>query len=200
METNTAKNTKELILEIGSDIIHRKGFNHTGLQEILQAAEVPKGSFYNYFKNKEEFGLQVIEYFANRFDRMAKSVLDDSTVSPLKRIEIFLDQFIDYFKLENYTRGCPIGNLSQEMGAINPKFRDKLKSAIDKIVQGYVKVLIEAQIAGEISDHLDVRETAYFIVTSWQGALLRMKLVKSSEPLENHKSFIFNYILNPKKQ
>jgi TetR/AcrR family transcriptional repressor of nem operon len=43
-------NTRNRIIETGAEIIHRKGFNHTGIQEILNAASVPKGSFYNYFK------------------------------------------------------------------------------------------------------------------------------------------------------
>jgi len=52
-------NTRKRIIETGAAIIHRKGFNHTGIQEILNAAKVPKGSFYNYFKSKEDFGLQI---------------------------------------------------------------------------------------------------------------------------------------------
>jgi len=56
-------------LERGAEIIHLKGFNHTGVQEVLRAAGVPKGSFYNYFKNKEDFGLQVIDYFMECFSK-----------------------------------------------------------------------------------------------------------------------------------
>ncbi|UCF82056.1 MAG: TetR family transcriptional regulator C-terminal domain-containing protein [Desulfobacteraceae bacterium] len=199
MEITAAKNTKEKILQVGADIIHHKGFNHTGLQEILQAAEVPKGSFYNYFKNKEDFGLQVVDHFVNHFGGLAKSVLEDSTISPLKRIENLLDFFIDYFQSEDFARGCPIGNLSQEMGDLSPAFRERLKYAIDQIAQFYAKTLIEAQIAGEIPESLDVREAAYFLVSSWHGALMRMKIVKNPHPLKNHKKFIFDFILNPKK-
>ena len=198
MEIAPAKSTKERILQVGADIIHHKGYNHTGLQEILQAAEVPKGSFYNYFKNKEDFGLQVVDYFVNHFGSLAKSVLEDSNVSPLKRIEKLLDLFIDYFQSEDFARGCPIGNLSQEMGDLSPAFREKLKYAMDQMVQCYAKALIEAQIAGEIPESLDIREAAYFLVSSWHGALMRMKIMKNSDPLENHKKFIFDFILNPK--
>ena len=65
-------NTRDRIIETGAEIIHRKGFNHTGIQEILTAAGVPKGSFYNYFKSKDEFGLEVIDYFSAHFKRIAK--------------------------------------------------------------------------------------------------------------------------------
>jgi TetR/AcrR family transcriptional repressor of nem operon len=49
------EDTKQRLLMTGAEIMHLKGFNHTGIQEILDKAGVPKGSFYNYFKSKEDF-------------------------------------------------------------------------------------------------------------------------------------------------
>lgn len=187
--------TRDKILEAGAEIIHHKGFNHTGIQEILNAAGVPKGSFYNFFKNKEDFGLQVIDYFSDHFDRVAKNTLEDRSISPLERIERILRWFMDYFRSTQFTRGCPVGNLSQEMGDLSPAFRDKLRDAIDRMVAGYASVLAEAQVIGEISQGLDVQATAYFLVSSWHGALIRMKVVQSLEPLENHHRFIFDCVL-----
>ena len=51
MASRAQETTKDKILRTGAEVIHLKGFNHTGLQEILSAAKVPKGSFYNYFKS-----------------------------------------------------------------------------------------------------------------------------------------------------
>jgi TetR/AcrR family transcriptional repressor of nem operon len=104
---------------------------------------------------------------------------------------------MDYFRSTNFTRGCPVGNLAQEMGDLSPAFRDKLKGALDRITTGYAAVLAEAQKAGEISDQIDVKETANFIVSSWHGALIRMKVVQNLEPLENHFRFIFDYVSKP---
>jgi len=55
--------TKNRIIQKGAELVYLKGFNNTGIQEVLQAAEVPRGSFYFYFKNKEEFGLCLVDYF-----------------------------------------------------------------------------------------------------------------------------------------
>jgi TetR/AcrR family transcriptional repressor of nem operon len=189
--------TRDRILEAGADIIHHKGFNHTGIQEILTAAGVPKGSFYNFFKNKEDFGLQVIDYFSNHFSEVAKNIIEDRSVPPLERIKGILRNFMDYFRSTNFTRGCPVGNLAQEMGDLSPAFREKLKQALDQITAGYAGVLAEAQNAGEISDQIDVQETANFIVSSWHGALIRMKVVQNLAPLENHYKFVFDYVLKP---
>lgn len=187
--------TRERILQVGADIIHRNGYNHTGIQEILSAAHVPKGSFYNYFKSKEDFGLHVIDYFSNYFKKMTKDVFEDTSRTPLERISQVLEMFKEYFKSHDFSNGCPIGNLSQEMGGLSPTFRAKLKQAFDMMVDAYAAVLAEAQKAGEISAKLDVKETANFIIASWHGALTRMKIVKNLEPLHNHSQFIFEHVL-----
>lgn len=188
-------NTRDRIIETGAEIIHRKGFNHTGIQEILNATDVPKGSFYNYFKSKQDFGLQIIDYYSEHFNELARETLEDARVSPLNRIYRFLTAFIEYFESQNYKGGCPIGNLAQEMGDLSPKFRKKLKEAIDTMVDAYARALTEARKDGKISKSLDVRETAYFIVAGWHGAIIQMKLTKSPEPLKSHRKFIFDHIL-----
>lgn len=187
--------TKDRILETGAEIIHRRGFNNTGIQEILNAAGVPKGSFYNYFKSKEDFGLQVIDYFAGQFALFVKGILGDATIAPLDKIKMVLDRFLDFFKSNDYSCGCPIGNLSQEMGDLSPAFRQKLREAMDSIVDMYFHLLAQAQREGKIPDGLDVRQTAYFIVSSWHGALMQMKIEKGPEPLQNHRDFIFDHVL-----
>jgi TetR/AcrR family transcriptional repressor of nem operon len=188
-------NTREKIIAAGAEIIHRKGFNHTGIQEILNAAHVPKGSFYNYFKSKDDFGLQIIDYFAAHFNQIAKETLEDTKVSPLNRIYRFLTAFMEYFESQNYTGGCPIGNLSQEMGDLSPAFRKKLREAIDMMVDAYSPVLAAAQKDGKILKSLDIKDTASFIVAGWHGAIIQMKLTQSLAPLKNHRKFIFDHIL-----
>ena len=188
-------NNRQKILQIGAEIIHRKGYHSTGLQEILSAANVPKGSFYNYFKSKEDFGLQVIDFFTEFFDQFTKDILEDATRPPLGRLERLLDRFMEFFESRGYTCGCPVGNLAQEMGDLSPVFQKKLSHAIDAMVSVYTMLLSEAQAAGEISRDLNAKEAADFIVASWHGALIRMKVSKGVDPLKNHKKFVFNYVL-----
>jgi TetR/AcrR family transcriptional repressor of nem operon len=188
-------NTKEKILQVGAEIIHLKGYNATGLQEILRAANVPKGSFYNHFKSKEDFGLQVIDFFSDFIAQFCHDTFKDSTLSPLGRLERLLDRFMEFFASKEYTCGCPVGNLAQELGDLSPVFQEKLSKSIDTMIGYYTTLLSEAQAAGEISKDLNVKETADFIVASWHGALIHMKVSRGVEPLKNHKKFIFNYVL-----
>ena len=188
-------NTKNRLIEVGAEIMHLKGFNHTGIKEILEAVQVPKGSFYNYFESKEDFGLQVIDYFVGYMSQVAGEVMADHSVPPLQRIRRLLNVFIELFKSRDYGYGCPIGNLAQEMGDLSPAFREKLKYALDSLAKIYADALVLAQEEGEIPGDLDIQETARFIVSSWHGALIHMKVAKNSEPLENHIKFIFDHVL-----
>ena len=187
--------TKDRILEVGAEIIHQKGYNHTGIQEVLNAAHVPKGSFYNYFKNKEDFGLQIIDRFQRQFDQMVKEILEGPSMRPLKRIDRFLSASMDHFQNSNYTGGCPIGNLAQEMGDLSSAFRKKLSDAMTSMVRAFSRVLNEAKRTGEISEQLDINAAAYFIVAGWHGAIIQMKLTQNLAPLKTHRRFIFDYIL-----
>ena len=189
------QSTKEKILTAGAELIHHKGYNHTGIQEILTAANVPKGSFYNYFRSKVEFGLCVVDFFSGHFEGLSKEILDDRTTPPLKRIYNMLGYFIEFFRSKAFTLGCPIGNLSQEMGDLSPVFRVKLKDAMDTMVKRYADVLEEAKRTGDIPKNLDTLETASFLVASWHGALVHMKIVINEEPLESHRKFIFERVL-----
>jgi TetR/AcrR family transcriptional repressor of nem operon len=190
------EDTKEKILSVGAGIIHRKGFHYTGIQEILKAAGVPKGSFYFYFKNKEDFGLQVIDWYMCNFQQI-QAAIEERTGrgSGLRRLSATMDGFADYYRELDFTCGCPVGNLAQEMGDLSETFNRKLQQAVDRIVAFFARLIREAREQGEIAADLDVEETARFIVASWHGALIHMKISKGPAPLINHKKFVFESVL-----
>ncbi|MBU1001835.1 MAG: TetR/AcrR family transcriptional regulator [Proteobacteria bacterium] len=193
--SNQVQGTRERIIEVGARIIHHNGFNNTGIKEILDAAEVPKGSFYFYFKNKEDFGLQVVDYYVVYFGRMAMGILDETDGPPLVRFRLLHEKFRDFYQAQECSLGCPVGNLAQEMGDLNPAFRKRLSRAIDGMASMYCSVLTEAQQAGDIDPALDVREVSYFLVSSWHGALARMKVTKDIEPLDLFIRMAFERVL-----
>jgi len=188
------QDTKQKIIQAGARIIHHKGYNYTGIQEVLTAANVPKGSFYFYFKNKEDFGLHVIDFFNAMYTDMVTPIIIDTTLTPLEKINRLLDWFIKSFTDMEYQCGCPIGNLSQEMGDLSPVFSDKLLESVDFIVNIYQDLLEQARQSHDIPEDLDTQETANFIVSSWHGALIKMKIVKNATPLENHKAFVMRLL------
>lgn len=182
--------TRQKILAEGARLVHCQGFNNTGIQQILKAAGVPKGSFYFYFKSKEEFGLALIDFFIQFFRDRALPRLHESGIPPLQRMLNFFDFMADFFSEHSYQMGCPIGNLAQELGDVNEPMRQRLATTLDGLESHFHACLTEARSTGDLPETTDVREYASFLLNSWEGALLRMKVCKSGEPLDLFRKMV----------
>lgn len=179
-----SEETRQRIIEAGADLINRQGFNGTGLKEILDAAGVPKGSFYHYFKSKEAFGLAVVDHFAAKFGGIFRTVAADTSLSPASRLNKFFAIIEAHLENQQCRQGCPIGNLAQEMGGLSDQFQVHLRLVIDRMAAAFSDLIRQGQELGEVRPDLDPVETAYFIISSWHGALIRMKVTRSLEPLK----------------
>jgi TetR/AcrR family transcriptional regulator, transcriptional repressor for nem operon len=191
----TKENTRDKILEHAARIMQAKGFNNTGIQEILQSAGVPKGSFYFYFRSKDELGLALIDYYAALSTAAREALLKRDEGGPLERLKFFFESRRHFLEQQDVRAGCPIGNLTQEMGIINEAFRTKLRAVFDQIRSSIAECLKQAQELQEIAPGFDPVLTADFILNSWEGALLRMKAEANTEPLVLFENMVFDHLL-----
>ncbi len=185
------KDTRSTIIKIGTDLISRQGFNATGIDAILKEAGIPKGSFYHYFRSKEEFGLAVIDRFAERFEQRLTTFLNDGGETPLNRIRHFLEDSLARVTQNQCTRGCLIGNLGQEMADLNERFRERLESIFQIWRERFAACLHEAQQRGELPGSIDPNVAAGFILSGWEGAILRSKVMKSPGPMRDFIEVLF---------
>jgi TetR/AcrR family transcriptional regulator, transcriptional repressor for nem operon len=199
VRANTTVTTKEALLEAGTHIILEKGYNHMGIQEVLQAAGVPKGSFYYYFPSKADFGLQIIERFAAAYTRRLDQCLGDTTASPLTRLRRHLEQSLSQFESRGCRRGCLIGNLSQELADQNDVFRERLETVLTIWRERYTCLFREAQEVGELRADLDPEGLAEFYLNSFEGALLRAKVHKSMQPMRLFMTIMFDDVLRSRR-
>lgn len=197
MTSKRKQDAKTRLLRAGAKIVIQKGFNDTGLQEILDAARVPKGSFYFYFKSKEDYGLHLIDFYADFFDRHARGHFKGEEGPYIPKIEAFLDWQGDYMEAVGYQGGCPFGNLGQEMGDRNENFRTRLLEIFDRQRRLLAGVLEKARVAGEIRPDIDCVQMAEHIICAWQGTLIQMKLSQNSYSRKVFKQNIFGGLLAP---
>ncbi len=191
----SAEATKRRIVEAGARIVHAKGFQATGIHEVLEASQVAKGSFYFYFRNKAAFGMALLEYYEGFILGRLEDFLSDESHRPVVRLARFFGFFHAMFEDLGYREGCPIGNMAQEMADNHPGFRDKIESTLGR-AQGLIAACLkEALEAGEVPAGLDPDETAAFILNSWEGAILRMKAKGGDGPLRNFEQMVFGIIL-----
>jgi TetR/AcrR family transcriptional repressor of nem operon len=190
--------TKVRLLQAGKAIFLEKGYNHTGLQEIVKSVGVPKGSFYHFFASKEDFGLAVLEHHLKAFQPiMDQHLLADKTVPPLQRLRNFFEAGCAQLESEECKGGCIVGNFAQEMADQNETFREYLSSALSHWQDQFTTCLKKAQEHGDISEDENVEALGQFLMNGWEGAILRMKVTKSMEPVHNFVAVIFDKVLAP---
>lgn len=185
MKAQNARASKhDLILARGAQVMSRRGYHGTGVQEIVQAAGVPKGSFYHYFASKEDFSLQALEFFYGpRLQRYAEA-LGNPNVSPGERIISYYAEVISHFaRQEKIEYHCFIGCLSFEMAELSQPIGRRVEDILHRSMQILADCLLAARDAGELPADQDCQALAEFIGNAWEGALMRMKVGGSVTPL-----------------
>ncbi|HBS88328.1 MAG: hypothetical protein A2W91_17575 [Bacteroidetes bacterium GWF2_38_335] len=178
--------TKELLLEKGSELMLRKGFNNTGIQEIVDACRVPKGSFYFYFESKEMFGIELINKIAEELNSTLDKFLADRSLSPGEKLSAFFDSTFENLGRNDFKGGSLIGKLAAELSDASEMFRQAL-SLVYEHLSG--KIALTIGDSGNKSE-MTAEELARFLIFTWESALLQSKLFKSNQPARN-----FKYIL-----
>src|ERR1700744_5616828 len=175
--------TGERLGRVGTEFFSEKGFGLTGLDEVLRAANVPKGSFYHYFGSKTDFGLAVIDNYAGIWARKLKRILENPSVPPLQRIDDYIAEGISGLERYAFQRGCLIGNMGQEITTLSDAIRDRLLGVFAHWTKAIAACLVEAQTCGEIDGSLDVDRISRFFWLAWEGAILQAKLQRSTQPI-----------------
>src|SRR5687767_6714458 len=99
--------TKERILDAAEALMVAKSFHSVGLNEILSAVKVPKGSFYHYFQSKEQFGVELLKHYVADATAYKRRMLlsQDVEPDPLERLMAFVNGSISKL-MENECRHC----------------------------------------------------------------------------------------------
>ncbi len=186
---------RDKLIQVGKQIIVQQGFNAASLNEILTAAGVPKGSVYYYFSSKDDFGLAIIDDFARKYQNKFELILQDASVTHLKRLHNYFASGIADMRQCDCSEGCLMGNLAQELSAQNELFRDRLSQIFLDWEEAFAGCLDSAIQMGEIPKEQDVSTLAQFILAGWQGAILQAKVSKSVVPMETFVQFLFARVL-----
>ena len=182
---------KNEILRDSIKLMYLKGYNSTSVNDIAQAASIPKGSFYNYFRDKEHYAVDAVEYYRSVIVKDNLAVLSNAGIAPIDRIKSFYICGIDKLIEHDYKLGCFASNLAQEMGDISDSISGAISEFYDHVTHLVYLNLLEARDNGDLNDEHDLKSLAGFIISAWQGTLMRAKVTRSRQILDE-----FLYILN----
>lgn len=182
---------RDRILDAGLKVMFRKGYIGSGVRDIVAEASVPQGSFTNHFRSKEVFARDVLDRYFGHVERLVAEALDDATLSPRARLMRYLDIVTERLAADDFCRGCLIGDFSLEAAPQSVMLRVRLAAIFEEWRAPFAVRIAEAQAAGEIDASFAPDDLAEFLLASWEGAILRMKVARSPEPLERFKRIAF---------
>jgi len=174
--TRDPEKTRAHILEVAFREIYHQGFQGVSIDRIIGETEVTKGAFFHHFATKNDLGYALV-------DEVLREMILDRWIRPLAAYKNPLQGILKRFKVlteemndEDLSRGCPLNNLAQEMSAVDPLFRKKIRAVMTLWIDETERYLKKAQEGGFLKPDADTRQLAVFIVMLEEGAF---GLVKS---------------------
>ena len=191
MTRDSSRNVRERLLNAGVQTFSKSGFNGCSVQDITDAAGVPKGSFYNHFESKEALGAAALEHYwaDGACDRL--NILSETEGSPLDRLRRYFEQSTVDMASMGFTCGCLIGNMAAEQSDHSPVIAAQLSAIFASWSRRVGDCIRQAQAAGEIRTDADPEKLATFVLNAWEGALLRARIEKGERPLRQFIDLLF---------
>ncbi len=186
--------TRQALVWCGTELLTERGFQVTGIEEILKRVGVPKGSFYHFFKSKDEFGTAVIENYVAFYARKMDRIFNNTSNTPMARLKEFVENAKRGMTKFEFRRGCLIGNLGQELASLDNEFRERLEAVLVSWEHRVAACLQEAVEVGEISAGSDALALSRFFWIGWEGAILRSKLTRSLAPIDQFVDVYFSKV------
>jgi TetR/AcrR family transcriptional regulator, transcriptional repressor for nem operon len=185
---------REDILNAGLKVMFRSGYVGATVRDICEAAGAPQGSFTNHFRSKEEFAREVLDrYFAGTKQHVRRA-FDDKSLTPRQRLKRYLDIISGVAADREWNLGCLIGDFSLETTSHSEILRLRLEEIFQEWRVPFAACIAEAQAIGEIESTFEPTDLAEFLLASWEGAILRMKVERGPAPLERFKTIAFQTV------
>jgi TetR/AcrR family transcriptional repressor of nem operon len=176
---------RESILQVGQQIMSRKGFSAVGLTEILTTAGVPKGSFYHYFDSKEAFGEALLQSYFQSY----LAELDQTLSQPRLNMAQRLMSYWKAWRENQSVLECQGKCLAVKLGAEVADLSEPMRLALKQGIAGITARLSQAIEAGLAEGSLSVNDSPARIAQSlyqlWLGASVLAKISRNTQPFDS---------------
>lgn len=193
------RSLREDILNAGLKVMFHSGYQGASVRDICAAAGAPQGSFTNHFRSKEAFVEEVLNRYFAALKTVVNQAMNDKSLTPRQRLKRYLDIIGGRLAGAKWNRGCLIGDLSLEASLQSKPLRKRLEEIFREWRTPFAQCIAEAQAAGEIESKFEAIDLAEFLLASWEGAILRMKVDRGPAALDRFKNIIFETVFKEQK-
>jgi TetR/AcrR family transcriptional regulator, transcriptional repressor for nem operon len=189
------RSNREKLLETGLRVMHQHGFTSASVRDIVEAAGVPQGSFTNLFPSKEAFCLEILNLYHAGAWKTIQETLRNEAIPPLARLDAYIDAHARFLKIAGAQNGCLYGNVTAELNEHSENVRRRLAEIFLEIQKAVAECLKAAVKEGQLPPKFKCNETAEFVVSSMQGAMLLGRSQRNLTPLRHFKEVLFSKVL-----
>ncbi len=162
--------SKQEIIKCAAHLFWKNGYNATGISDILEAAALPKGSFYYYFKTKRDLAAEVSSYYEHYLHQL---FFNDSSTAIWREFIPSMTRFMTEIALEDKHLGCPLAVVGMEIAISEPDMSTHYSNSLLNLGKTFQQILIHSGIPKENSDDLSKQALAVY-----EGHLLLYRITK----------------------
>ncbi|PIB64415.1 TetR/AcrR family transcriptional regulator [Pseudomonas sp. 2995-3] len=181
---NETKSTRQAILDTAQVIVGRKGFSAVGLNEILQAAEVPKGSFYHYFNSKDAFGVVLLDSYFDHYVNGMQQLFDQPEVSGFAKLMRYWHSWVDNQTGCTDTGKCLAVKLGAEVSDLSEPMRLALQRGTARTIELLAQALQHGIEDGSLQAQPHPESLARRLYALWLGTSVMSKITRTSAPFD----------------
>ncbi|KRG69290.1 TetR family transcriptional regulator [Stenotrophomonas terrae] len=180
-----AQATRQHILDTGYRLVLQKGFAALGLQEILKACAVPKGSFYHYFASKEVFGCELLQQYVDDYGRKLEQLLAEPGNGRQRLMRYWSAWAHDPADpAQGWAEECLVVKLAAEVSDLSEDMRRVLDQGVQRLLQRIAALVEEGRADGSLPKGKPALQVARVLYQMWLGAALLSKLSQDRLPLQ----------------
>ncbi|QXI56912.1 TetR/AcrR family transcriptional regulator [Pseudomonas sp. OE 28.3] len=181
---NQAKSTRQVILDTAQVIVGRKGFSAVGLNEILQAAEVPKGSFYHYFNSKDAFGVVLLDSYFDHYVNGMQQLFNQPRLSGFAKLMRYWHSWVDNQTGCTDTGKCLAVKLGAEVSDLSEPMRLALQRGTARTIALLAEALQHGVEDGSLQAQPHPESLARRLYALWLGTSVMSKITRTSAPFD----------------
>lgn len=167
--------TRQEILSAAFDEIYANGFRASSLDAILERTELTKGALFHQFASKLELGYAVVDEVLVPMNRARWITPLAEFDDPLEGIIRLVERNVRDEPQAGLDRGCPLGNLIQEMSNSDPEFRRRLRRCVELWIEGMAEHVERGRRTGYVRRSVKARAVAQYVVVSLEGVFAIIK-------------------------
>lgn len=179
-----AKSAKQTILDTAQRIVGRKGFSAVGLNEILQAAEVPKGSFYHYFNSKDAFGVVLLDHYFDHYVHGMQQLFDAPGLTQHAKLMRYWHCWIDNQTGCSDAGKCLAVKLGAEVSDLSEPMRLALQRGTARTIVLLAKALQQGVEDGSVVITQHPESLAQRLYALWLGTSVMSKITRTAAPFD----------------